>query len=319
MASSAWPPCTARVPDWPRAWLLGFSTPKRPRLKLNVRAALDVTRAGVPIGLGVLAVTLLARIDMTMLAAFKPSAQVGQYGAAYRLLETTAFVTWSLSVATLPAMARLSPTTTPPVGAVYQRALKLVLAITLPTALGAAILAAPIVALLYGSQYHQAAGALVLLAPTITLAPVSALSSQLLYAQDVKRVVPLTYFLVFLENAVVNLILIPRYSLDGAAVGTSISEVLVAGTLLLCARHLRGRLEVRRLLAGTLFGGCAAAAVMILFRHQLALAVPVAIVVYLALLLAHERRVFPEDYAIGRSFATKLLRRQPRASVGYEV
>jgi O-antigen/teichoic acid export membrane protein len=141
----------------------------------------------------------------------------------------------------------------------------------------------------------------------------------LLYAQDVKRVVPLTYFLVFLENAVVNLILIPRYSLDGAAVGTSISEVLVAGTLLLCARHLRGRLEVRRLLAGTLFGGCAAAAVMILFRHQLALAVPVAIVVYLALLLAHERRVFPEDYAIGRSFAVKLLRRQPRASVGYEV
>lgn len=300
------------------AWVL-YTKVARPRLKLNVRAALDVTRAGVPIGLGVLAVTLLARIDMTMLAAFKPSAQVGQYGAAYRLLETTAFVTWSLSVATLPAMARLSPTTTPPVGAVYQRALKLVLAITLPTALGAAILAAPIVALLYGSQYHQAAGALVLLAPTITLAPVSALSSQLLYAQDVKRVVPLTYFLVFLENAVVNLILIPRYSLDGAAVGTSISEVLVAGTLLLCARHLRGRLEVRRLLAGTLFGGCAAAAVMILFRHQLALAVPVAIVVYLALLLAHERRVFPEDYAIGRSFAVKLLRRQPRASVGYEV
>jgi O-antigen/teichoic acid export membrane protein len=249
------------------AWVL-YRKVAHPRVTLNARAALQVTRAGVPIGLGVLALVLLSRIDMTMLAAFKSSSQVGQYGAAYRLLETTAFVTWSVGVATLPAMARLSATTTPPVGAVFQRALKLVLAITVPTAVGAVILATPIVVLLYGHQYHAAAGALVLLAPTITLAPVSALSSQLLYAQELSRVVPIVYFAVFLENVMVNLILIPRYSFDGAAAGTSISEVLVAGTLLLCARHLRGHLEIRRLLAGTLFGGCAAAAVMVLFERS---------------------------------------------------
>ena len=100
------------------------------------------------------------------------------------------------------------------VGAVYQRALKLVLAITLPGAEAAAILAGPIIALLYGHQYHAAAGALALLAPTIALAPASALSSQLLYAQGIRRVVTITYAVVFVENVLLNLVLIPRYSLE---------------------------------------------------------------------------------------------------------
>jgi O-antigen/teichoic acid export membrane protein len=299
-------------------WLL-YRRVARPRFTFNVRGALRVSRTAVPIGLGIVALTLLSRVDMTMLAAFEPSSQVGQYGAAYRLLDTTAFVTWSVSVAVLPAMSRLNPTTTPSVGSVYQGALQLVLAITLPLAVGAAILAGPLVALLYGGQYHEAAVALVLLAPTITLFPVSALSGQLLYAQNVRRIVPVIYFVVLLENVVANLILIPRYSLDGAAAGTSISEVLVAGTLLFCSRHIRGHLELRRLLLGTLLACCAAAAAMALFHAHLALAVPIAIVIYLGLLLAYTRRAFPEDYGIFRSFVFKVLRRRQPSSPNYNI
>lgn len=290
------------------AWLMHRKV-ARPRIRLSIRGALAVTRAGMPIGLGMLAITLLSRIDMSMLEAFKPSSQVGQYGAAYRLLETTAFVTWSVNVAVLPTMARLTPTSTPPVGAVFQRALKLVLAITLPSAAGAAILAAPIIALLYGSEYRPSAEALALLAATITLVPVSALTSQLLYAQGTRYVVGITYAAVFAENVVVNLFLIPRYSLDGAAVGTSISELLVSSTLLFSARRLRGRMELRRLLSGALAGTLAASAAMAAFHTQLAVAVPLAIVVYLAVFLAHERVAFPGDFAVIRAFLRTIARR----------
>ena len=55
----------------------------------------------------------------------RPAAVVGQYGAAYKLLETTAFFSWAVNVAVLPSLSRLSPTTSPTVGFVYQRALKL--------------------------------------------------------------------------------------------------------------------------------------------------------------------------------------------------
>jgi O-antigen/teichoic acid export membrane protein len=296
------------------AWLM-YRRVARPRLRFDIGGALRVTREAVPVGLGTIAFLLLARIDTTMLAIFKSSAIVGQYGAAYRLLETTAFVTWSVNTAVLPTLARLSPTSIPPVGAVYQRALKLVLAITVPMAVGIAILAGPIIALLYGSQYLRAAPALVLLAPTIMLFPVSSLSSQLLYAQNVRRVVALTYGVVFLENVVSNLILIPVFSLDGAAVGTSISELLVAGTLLYMSRTLHGRLQIRRILAGVLLGTLVVGAIAIVFQAHLILAIPLAIVAYLAIFLAHERLAFPEDFAVIRHFTARLspLPAQPAA------
>jgi len=284
----------------------------RPRLRFSVRGALRVTRVAVPIGLGLVALTFLARIDMIMLAAFKPSAQVGQYGAAYRILEATGFVVWSANTAVMPAMARLTRTSVPSVGAVYQRALKLVLAITLPGAAAAAILAGPIIALLYGHQYHAAAGALALLAPTITLAPASVLSSQLLYAQGIRRVVTITYAVVFVENVLLNLILIPRYSLDGAAAGTSISELLVASTLLYCSRELRGRLELPRMLRGAILATAVASGVFAALHAHLALALPAGAAVYLTVLLVHERASFPEDFAVLRSFLARLYSRGER-------
>ena len=106
----------------------------RPRLRIDVRGALRVTREAFPIGVAFVALAILFRIDMTMLAIFKPAREVGQYGAAYKLLETTAFFSWAINVAVLPSLAQLSPTTSPTVGFVYQRGVKLLTAVTLPVA-----------------------------------------------------------------------------------------------------------------------------------------------------------------------------------------
>jgi len=285
---------------------LMFRKVARPRLHVHVRGALSVTREAVPIGLGLVAYVVLSRVDMTMLEMYKSSAEVGQYAAAYRLLETTAFVTWSVNTAVLPTMSRLSPTSEPTVGFVYARALKLVLAITVPLAAGAAVLAGPIIALLYGAEYHRAAEALLILAPTITLFPASSLSCQLFYAQDARRVVAFTYAAVLAQNVVWNLIMIPRYSLYGAAGGTSLSEILVASTLMVLSRGLHGRLHVIRIVAGPLLGSAAAAAVMAALSGSLALAMPLGVASYLLVLLGFERVAFPEDLEVIAQFATRL-------------
>lgn len=281
----------------------------QPKFHFDVGGALRVTREAVPIGLGTVAIVLLARIDTSMLAIFKPSAVVGQYGAAYRLLETTAFVTASVNTAILPTMARLSPTSTPPVGAIYQRGLKLVLAITIPLAIGTAILAGPIIALLYGPEYHDATTALILLAPTIMLIPVSSLSGQLLYSQNIRRIVAITYAVVFVENVAVNIVMIPLFSLNGAAAGTTISEILVAGTLLYRSGSLRGRLEIRRILTGVTLGSGAVAAITVVLYQHMAMAIPLAIVAYLLVVFSFERFAFPEDFAVIWAFLTRLRSR----------
>jgi len=121
-------------------------------------------------------------------------------------------------------------TTDPPVGFVFQRSLKLSIALTLPLAAGALVLAEPVIRLLYGSSYEGAASALRLLTPAIALYPICYLTGYLLVSQDLQRVLTWVYGLVALENVLANFVLIPWLSLNGAALGTSISQLLVAVT-----------------------------------------------------------------------------------------
>lgn len=270
----------------------------RPHIRFALRGAIRVAHEAAPLGVGMLAIPLLSKIDTTMLAIFSSSKEVGLYGAAYRLLETTAFVAWAVNTAVLPTMTRLTPTSTPSLGFIYERALKLVLAITVPAALGAAILATPLMTLLYGEEFRRGGEALALLAPTIALYPISSLSCQLFYSQDVRKVISRTYVAVLIENIIWNLILIPHFSLFAAAAGTSVSEVLVAGTLLYLSRPLHGNLNTRRILVGPILATAGSGAVMALLSGSLALAVPCGILTYLVLLLGIERVAFPDDFAI---------------------
>ncbi len=102
------------------AAVLLFRTVARPKLHFDLQGALQITRTATPVGLGLVAIFLLARIDTSMLAIFSSSREVGQYSAAYRLLETTAFVTWAVNTAVLPRMSRLTPTSDPPLGVVVR-------------------------------------------------------------------------------------------------------------------------------------------------------------------------------------------------------
>jgi O-antigen/teichoic acid export membrane protein len=285
----------------------------RPRLHIDLRGALRVTREAFPIGIALVALAILFRVDMTMLAIFKPAREVGQYGAAYKLLETTAFFSWAVNVAVLPSLARLSPRTIPTVGFVYQRGLKLLIAITLPVAVGAVVLAKPIISLVYGAQYHRAALALALLAGTIALFPLASLSSQLFFTQGRRHVVAIVYAAGAVENIAVNLVLIPKFSLLGAAVGTSISELLVAGALVVLAGEWRGRLDVRRMLAGPVLASAVAGGLMFLLRHKLGVAVPVGIAAYFLMLFSYERLAFPDDFSVVRAAIDQLRARFARA------
>jgi O-antigen/teichoic acid export membrane protein len=288
----------------------------RPRLRVDLRGALRVTREAFPIGIALVALAVLFRVDMTMLAIFKPATQVGYYAAAYKLLETTAFFSWAVNVAVLPSLSRLSPTTIPTVGDVYQRGLKLVIAMTLPVAVGAVALAGPVISLLYGGQYHRSAVALALLAPTVALFPIAALTSQLFFAQGRRPTVAIVYALVGLENIALNLVLIPRFSLLGAAAGTSISELLVAGALIFLAGELHGRLDLRRMLAGPVLASAGAGALMVLLHHKPPVALALAILAYFPLLLGYERIAFPEDFSVLHVLVTQVRARivRPAAS-----
>ena len=275
-------------------WLL-FDRIARPRLAVDTRSWWPLMRAALPIGLAGVFAIVLFRIDTVMLAAYKSKDVVGDYSAAYRLFEATLFVSWSVGSAVYPVFSRLTPSTEPSVGFVYERSVKLVTALTLPLAAGAAVLAAPVVDVLYGEQYEDAASALRLLAPAIALYPVCYLGGYLLVSQNRQRVLTVVYGVVALVNILLNLVLIPTLSLDGAALGTSISQLLVAIAFVAASQQAVGRIAWRRVLAGPVAATVLATAVMVVLRENFWAAISAATLVYVAALVAIELALYSDD------------------------
>ena len=122
---------------------------------------------------------------------------------------------------------------------VFERSLKLLVALTLPLAIGAVILADPLMDVLYGQAYDASANALVLLAPAIALYPFAYIASMMLVSQHRQRVLAPIYAAVAAENILLNLVLIPTHSLYGAAIGTSLSQLLVTLPLMVFCRAPR--------------------------------------------------------------------------------
>jgi O-antigen/teichoic acid export membrane protein len=159
---------------------------------------------------------------------------------------------------------------------------------------------------LYGNAFEDADTALVLLAPAIAAYPPSYVAGYLLVSQNRQRYVTLTYAAVAVENVLANLLLIPRFSLNGAAVGTSISELIVAASLLFFAQRTSGRIDWRRTFGSPVVASCLAAVAMAALSAQLALAIAAGAAVYVGVLILLEQLVFPGDAAalwnfVGRS------------------
>jgi stage V sporulation protein B len=277
------------------ALLLVFRRIVRPRLEVTWRTWLPLMQTAAPVGVAVVFGLVLSRIDTAMLAAFKSRTVVGNYGAAYRLFEAPLLVSFGVTAAVYPVFSRLTASTVPPVGVVFGRAVKLAVALTLPVAVGAAILSGPVIELLYGSSFDAAGGALTLLAPALALFPIGYLAAYLLVSQGRQRVLSVVYGLVAAENILANFVLIPLLSLKGAALGTSVSQLLQTAALVYYARQAAGAVDWPRVLGGTVVASVLAGGAMALLRDNLGAAIGAGAAIYIVALMVFEQLAFPQD------------------------
>jgi O-antigen/teichoic acid export membrane protein len=275
------------------ATILLFRHVVRPRPAVDTSRWWPLVRVAAPVGLALVFQVTLFRIDASILQIFEPVGVVGHYGAAYRLFESPLFIGWAVAAAVYPVFSRLADT--PELRTVAERSLKLAVASTLPVALGAAILAGPVVSLLYGAEFDPSARVLALLAPTITLYSFNHVAGMLVLARDRQAWLAWLYGLMAVENVAANFATIPAWGMTAAAVNTTATEVLLFLALAAMAQGLVGGLDWLRMLGGTLVAGGVSAALMISLQSSFAAALVVGPVGYFAALAAFERLVYPED------------------------
>lgn len=258
---------------------------------------------------------VIARADVLLLSALATTTVVGLYGAAYRLLDATAFIGVSLGSAFMAMYTYLGEDTVPTIRSVFERSIKLCLLALVPIGVTCGMLAEPLCRTLFGRGLVAAAPPLRLLAPVVVMMGVVALTTGLITSRINPRGLLVGVAGVAVTNLVLNLTLIPPLGAIGAALAMLVSAaVFVAFTLVISVRVVGG-LDWLSTLAAPLGAGLMMATAIALVPSPLALAVAAGGVVYLVAYAALERAVSPRDFDFAISTITRRLPRRRSAPV----
>lgn len=241
-------------------------------LALRWRTTWRMLRESLPLYLSAVAKGLYARLDVTLLAFFAASSEVGFYGAASNLAGLTLMLTPLLGWVLLPLLARAARDPVQ-LGRAARGALELVLVGAIPIALVVGVGADVWTRGLFGEAFAPAAGALRFLAPMFVLTYVAMVCASVLIVQErAWRVTAITVASVAM-NAALNVTLVnlagPRLGAGGpgaaAALALLITEGCVAAALLWSARSF----FVDRALAGRALKLAGAAVATVLLDREL--------------------------------------------------
>jgi O-antigen/teichoic acid export membrane protein len=269
----------------------------------------SLLRAGLPIGIASMLFSLLLRFDVVLLGLLKPGGvELGYLGAAYRVIEATLFLVWYIGSAVMPWVARAREESDT-VARGYELGLKALVLLLLPLAVAIAVLADPLVRLLYGPGYGPAVLPLQLLSAMTVLYGINAMTSMFFIGRDRPGAFGRLLAVVVVQNVVFNLELIPQYGAVGAALNAALSGVLLAVLGFVKARRTFGLVRVSRILLTPMIAGAAMTVVMVLTDQVMIASAIAGGVVYVVTLALAERTLFPTDFARWQRLVAGRVRR----------
>jgi O-antigen/teichoic acid export membrane protein len=214
------------------------------------------TKEAVPLSIGLALVELYYKIDLVMLGELDTLRSVGLYGIGYKFADLVGTLCFAFLTPVMTVMVAAWPDDRPALRRYFRQAVVVLCLAGTVIGVGFALVAGPLVELLYGARYMPAVGAARLLVAGAVLQFLSYLFYVTLVSVGRNRPYVLAGLVGVVTNVALNLVLIPRYSFRGSAVATVITEVLVVGVLVTALRMTRGvtnvpwRVVMRIALAG---------------------------------------------------------------------
>ena len=258
-----------------------------PKLYFNLNLSKKLIIAGIPFALSSLFYMIYYSIDMVMITQFAGPYPTGLYNSTYKLISVIAlFYTIYISVV-FPVMSKLYKESTDLLSLSFNKSIKYLSMVTVPISVGTLLYASDIIFLCYGNQYVEAASVLQILIWTICFLFINGACSLLLNSSHKEVFVTKVYLAAAIFNIVLNLILIPKYSVYGASVATVLSEIFILILELymiskidqLPGRHLV--YDIFKIIISSIVMG----AVLYFANLSIWLAVPIGIIVYFAVFI----------------------------------
>jgi O-antigen/teichoic acid export membrane protein len=262
----------------------------RPRLGTDIdlsfqRQMLDIS---FPLMINHLLATIFFRIDILLLKPMKGDTVVGYYGAALKYIDGLNVIPSFFTIAIFPLMSRYAASARESLLRAYILSLRLLLMLALPVAVGTPFIARELILILGGGEYlPHSMIALQLLIGFFPFSCINQVTQYVLIALDQQRFLTKAFVIGVAFNLIANLIFIPMYSYQAAAVIAILSEIALLIPFYYCVRRSLApapwlSIVWRPALASALMG-----AVMWLLRGlNVLLLIPSAAVIYLVALIA---------------------------------
>lgn len=261
-------------------WLLtrrGFSPP----VALHWDVVRPVFQQSAPLVLSALLGLLVYNADLIFLRFLRGETTAGYYAAAYMVVSLAVNLGLTYRLSLLPTMTRLASTGEQQ-RELYHTATAHVFAAVFPVALGGFLLGPRLIEVVFGAEFRPAASALTVLIWSVPLTVLRDVPIVALVAgRQEKRILRLQVWSAAI-NILLNLLLIPRFGMLGAAWATVTTEAVRLVLALLLVRR-----DGYRLTSGNRFwrtavaGATMAASLMIVRSAGLWIALPLGAAVYL--------------------------------------
>ncbi len=166
-------------------------------------------------------------IDTVMLSSMRGDVMTGWYAAGYKILRIFAFIPSGVFQGVMPGFTKISNKNPENILGFLERSIKYLLICALPICGATFLLAKPIILLIYGSKFSQAAGALQILIWALVFTFLNSVLNASIAAQGQEKRGSWIMFSGLAVSALSNLIAIPLWGYRGAAATTILSEGIV--------------------------------------------------------------------------------------------
>ncbi len=194
---------------------------------------IPVVKSAWPIAVLILTAGVIGNIDSVMIGWWLSIADVGYYATAGRIIQFGIIIPSLFVSALFPTLNKIYQEDKERFIQIAQKSFSALLLLALPIVIGGIIIAKPLIVFLFGNEYIPAVPAFqILLLGTLALFP-TALYSILAIITDRQIIIAKNTIGAIIVSILLNIILIPKFGIIGAAIGTIITHwvILMANIL----------------------------------------------------------------------------------------
>ena len=219
-------------------------------IRLDRNAAMPLLRAGWPLMLNALLVGLFFRADQFIIKANQGDLGVERYQAAYSFLNFVLLITPAVTLALFPRMARHAENDRVRLAYEYTFALKMLLMLSVPIMALTIWFAPLLITMVTAARPEMQPSSTIALQILILFLPLSfinGVTQYVLIALNRQHLITWAFGATVIFNLAANIILVPLLGINGAAVATIGSELVLVAPFLYWTTKELGRVPIEQL------------------------------------------------------------------------